>query len=161
HDPLRASCRGNRSIRGTEPMMARTAGWVVRVVDGTAFTVAILAGCLYAPPGHAQAGGSPTTTTPPAAAPVPVTTPHGDRSKPVASESDCKKYVAALAGRSEDKALMNDDTVKALAKRAPDLVACGAVKADKDAHCQVLAGDEQALRACRLKWATFHELRNN
>lgn len=95
--------------------------------------------------GGEQAPGTTSTTTP----------------KPEARASDCKRYVAALAGDPQEEALLKTADVKALAKGQVELLTCRAVKEDSDAPCKLL-GDkdaEDAIKSCRAMRSTFHELR--
>lgn len=76
--------------------------------------------------------------------------------KPTASQ--CEEYVAVLAGKKKDDALLADPKLQALAARSFDLVACGAVATDSDAPCALI---REQNAECRLLWSVLHELRTN
>jgi hypothetical protein len=76
---------------------------------------------------------------------------------PVANSAKCERYVAVLGGREKDAALAKQAEVRRLAARAPDLVSCGAVRADSDEPCKML--EQDAAEGCRTARAVFHEFR--
>lgn len=77
------------------------------------------------------------------------------------ASSACEGYVAVLSGKKQDKASMDNPTVRALAQQVPDLVSCGAVRLDSEALCMLLGTDPQQgqTQQCLTQQGLFHELR--
>jgi hypothetical protein len=92
---------------------------------------------------------------------------------PAARLSDCKRFVALLAGGKVDKKTLADPAFQMFAATVPDLVTCGVVARDSDDLCVYsvyppLAESDMngfvsdaavAYKSCREGWSNFHELR--
>ena len=60
-----------------------------------------------------------------------------------AKRSACQRAVDVLSGATEDASVLTSPEVRLLAKQAPDLVICGAVRRDSDAPCNKLLGKDR------------------
>jgi hypothetical protein len=84
-----------------------------------------------------------------------------------ATRGDCERYIGAITGREEDKTLLKDPAVHALALQVPDLITCLAVKNDSEAMCDLLIATQSAgqkrytskARDCLYTQAMYHEAR--
>lgn len=159
-------------------MVSRTATLIMRAIRMAPVVTCVFAGC--------TCSGGPGTTPPPTATAAPRATQTPVRVAPVtntpvaqaqptatapptpnveatrsAARPACEGYVAVLSGEKQDEALLNDPAVRALAPQVPDLVTCGAVRLDSEAHCMLLGSDREQneIRACRQAQSLFHELR--
>ena len=164
-------------------MVSRTATRIVRAIRLVPVLSCMFAGCTCSSgppvsptptvtpePRATQTRSSvphPTVTPvpPPPAAPAAATStlppkPNATATASAAS-SVCEGYVAVLSGKKQDKALLDNPAVQALAQQAPDLVKCGAVRLDSEALCMLLGSDAEKGRTkeCLSMRAIFHELR--
>jgi hypothetical protein len=113
---------------------------------------------------HSEVSAQPAQEAPPtgtggpapAGAAGPTGASTGARSTPDVAQSKCETGVAALIGKGS--AALHDLEVKALAKRMPSLVACGAVLRDSDEPCDLLSADDA--KSCRKTRLNFHALRD-
>jgi hypothetical protein len=113
-----------------------------------------------APPAAAApqqgAAPQPADTSTPEAAPTPDAAAAGAAEK----RATCGRYAAALAGSASEQALLDTPEVASLAGQATDVVFCGAVVLDSEAHCRRFLPDEKGPgMACRQVQAIYHELR--
>jgi hypothetical protein len=160
-------------------MVARTASLIVRAIRLAPVLSCLFAGCTCSsgPVVSPTPTATPTSraTQPPPTVPHPTDTPvppppaatstlppaPNPEVTANAADSACGDYVAVLSGKKQDKALLENPAVRALAQQAPDLVKCGAVRLDSEALCMLLGSDpEQGLtKECVLMQELFHELR--
>ncbi len=139
------STRPARAARSAAIVIGLCLGWLGCVTSATA-----------ADPTQATAATTPAAKVSPSPRPTPDET----------QRDTCRKYVAALSGDKDQKDLLEESEVQTLARQVPDLVFCGAVTADSDDICQVLAPGEKfrsltegPANICCAAWAQMHELR--
>jgi hypothetical protein len=132
----------------------------------TSLAVGLLAACIgAASPAGAQTSKPATTPAAGTGNATPAFAP--------AAQGDCERYLAVLSGRTQDAKLMKSSEIRGFAQPAPDLVTCGAVRANSEDLCNTLLPDdagsapasdfiaEGPYKACREQWATLKELRDH
>lgn len=171
-------------------MISRPLSSRVRAIRLASITIGIVVGSIwFSKPSYSQpaapAGSTPTVVAAPATptvAAAPGKTQDTQPATPASAASDtpagsptsgpqpdptadarrrqCERYVAVLAGRSQDHALLGNRDFQGLPIGTSDLVMCGAVLTDSDALCKRMMPVEHGpSMACRKTWAAFHELR--
>lgn len=119
------------------------------------------------PPPPATGVVLPTVQVPvigtPASAPTPPAAPTLSIAEQSARRAVCDRWIAVIAGRLHDAALLAHPDVQALAMQEPDVATCGAIAADTKAPCAVFVGSTEEIRGnrkdCIGAWSIFHELR--
>lgn len=116
--------------------------------------VAVLASAVAAadPPAAAPDKGAATAGTPAAGAAA-AQKPTPDKAR----RQVCERFIDVLAGKKKDAAALQDTELQFIARQAPDLPTCGAVRQRSSDLCDVL--DEGPKGNCVASLYVFEELR--